>query len=136
MVSTTSIVGTSQPSGLGGDLGGVVNEDHFFFSDFFIFGDHFSKSLKIDSPFGFHLEAGIVSYAAPIITAPALPAGTAFRHRRPFVIQPPVKLSTTAAVIDNSRNFEGIKHGWQHALILSMMDQHNPLVFIFTLKFM
>ena len=134
MVSTASIVGSTLPSGFVGDLGGVVNEDHFFFSDFFILGNHFSESLKIDSPFGFHPETGIVSYAAPIVTAPALPAGTALRHRRPFVIQTPVKLSSTTAVIDNSGDFEGIGHGWQHTLILSMMDQHNPLIFIFTLK--
>ncbi|MDX2451158.1 hypothetical protein [Desulfosarcina sp.] len=95
-------------SGVFGDIGGVVNEDHLFFSDFFLLGDQFSKSLKIDSPFGFHLEPGIIFYTASIVAAPSLPTGTELRHRWPFKIQPPVILPTTAAVIGNLRNFPGV----------------------------
>jgi hypothetical protein len=63
-------------SGVFGDFGSVVNENHLFFSDFFLFGDHLSKSLKINSPLGFHFETGIVFNAATIVATPALPTGS------------------------------------------------------------
>jgi hypothetical protein len=73
-------------SGFIGNIGSVVNQDHFFFGDFFLFGDHFSASLEIDSPFGLYLKARIVFYAAAIVTAPALSAGAGFSYGWPFEI--------------------------------------------------
>lgn len=76
-----------------------------------ILRNHFHKPLKTSPPFDFHLEPGIVFYAAAIESAPALPPGAALRHRRPLGIQPPVKVPPTAAVIDKLRDLLGTGHG-------------------------
>ena len=98
-----------------------------FFSDFFLLRDRFSKSFKIAPPLGFHLESGIVFDASSIIAASSLPAGAGLRYRWPFEIQPPVILPSTTAVIDNLRNFPGVWHGWQNAVMLSMMHSYCPI---------